>query len=405
MGKDNEQKTNRQASILLMVLLLFSTQAGTDIYLSGLPLIAREFGQTMKVTNLTISVYNYGQAFFVLFIGVVSDLYGRRSTLLTCLMLHILASIWIAVCSSIGVMIAMRVVQGLGTAAAYIVLRLIIKDTMDKKAQIHATGLLLIGLVLSPILAPMVGAWITSLSTWRNCFWAIAVLEIPLFIWGWITIGETNHRQQQFRAAFSLKKHFLHYFLILKDGYFLGLALILGGAFAAFYAFLSISSYLYIDQFGIKGTNYAYVFIAVALSYLLGNRLMSQLNARDLRPLQIVGIGVYTSAFGALLMFAEMFTHNAVVIIVLVSVGICLLRLATALINPPLQVVVTNHFQEHGSHGLGLLTCFQYLFAAAGTTVVSGLPFEPSVNLMSSTLIFVLLSGLGYWFSVRKAET
>jgi hypothetical protein len=103
-----------------------------------------------------------------------------------------------------------------------------------------------------------------------------------------------------------------------------------------------------------------------------------------------------------LLMFAELFTHNAVVIIVLVSLGICLLRLATALINPPLQVVVTNHFQEHGSHGLGLLTCFQYLFAAAGTMVVSGLPFEPSVNLMSSTLIFVLLSGLGYWFSRNK---
>jgi len=115
--------------------------------------------------------------------GVVSDLHGRRATLLICLLLHIVASAWIALCSSISIMIVMRVVQALGSATVYIVLRLVIKDTMDTRVQIHATGLLVIGLVLSPILAPAIGAWITALSTWRNCFWAIVALEIPLFVW------------------------------------------------------------------------------------------------------------------------------------------------------------------------------------------------------------------------------
>lgn len=398
MSTDSRKKT----SILLMILLLFSTQACTDIFLSGLPIIAKEFGETMNITNLTISVYNYGQAFFVLFVGVVSDLRGRRSTLLTCLLLHIVASVWIALCSSISVMIIMRVVQALGSATTYIVLRLIIKDTMDKKAQIHATGLLVVGLVLSPILAPVVGAWITTLSTWRNCFWAIAVLEIPLFVWAWMTIGETNHKQQDFRASFSFKKHFLSYYQVLGDGYFLGLALIVGGAFGAFYAFISISSYMYINQYGVKDTDYAYVFIGIALSYLLGNRLMSKLNANNLHPLKIIGIGIYTSLFGAALIFVEVFTRSAVVTIVLVTLGTCLLRLATALINPPVQVVVTNHFQENGSHALGLLTCIQYSFAAVGTMVVSGLSFQPSVNLMTSTFVFVMLSFGGYVFTSMK---
>ncbi|NDH54373.1 MAG: Bcr/CflA family multidrug efflux transporter, partial [Betaproteobacteria bacterium] len=46
-----------RAPVILMVLLLFSTQACTDIFLAGLPQIAREFGVSMGVSNLTISVY------------------------------------------------------------------------------------------------------------------------------------------------------------------------------------------------------------------------------------------------------------------------------------------------------------------------------------------------------------
>jgi DHA1 family bicyclomycin/chloramphenicol resistance-like MFS transporter len=189
---------NGKPSIVLMVLLLFATQACTDIFLSGLPSIAHEFHTSMTVTNLTISVYNTCQALVVLFIGVISDLRGRRATMLVCLALHIGATIWIALSSSMPWMIAMRVLQATGSAAVYIILRLIIKDTMEKKAQIHATGLLVVGLVLSPILAPVLGAWIIRLSSWRNCFWAIALFEAPLFVWAWITIMEQTTDKQPF---------------------------------------------------------------------------------------------------------------------------------------------------------------------------------------------------------------
>jgi DHA1 family bicyclomycin/chloramphenicol resistance-like MFS transporter len=393
---------NRKISIVLMVLLLFATQACTDIFLSGLPMIAKEFGATMEVTNLTISIYNYSQAVVVLFIGVISDLRGRRATILTCLALHIGATIWIALSSSISWIIIMRVLQATGSAAVYIILRLIIKDTMDKKAQIHATGLLVVGLVLSPILAPVLGAWIIHLSGWRNCFWAIALFEAPLFAWAWMTISETNHKQAAFRSSFRLKNHFLSYVAVLQERYFLGMALIVGSVFAAFYAFISISSYLYINQFGMQQTSYAYVFIGIAVSYLIGNRLMSKLNADNLPPQRIIGLGISVSLVGAACILGELVTRHPLVIIALITLGTCLLRLATALINPPAQVVVTNHFHERGSHALGMLTCVQYSFAAIGTMVVSGLPLTPSGNFMFSTSLFVALSLVGYLFAFKR---
>ena len=393
---------NSTPSIVLMVLLLFATQACTDIFLSGLPGIAQEFHTSMAVTNLTISVYNYSQAAVVLFIGVISDLRGRRATILTCLALHIGATIWIALCTSMPWMIAMRVLQATGSAAVYIILRLIIKDTMDKKAQIHATGLLVIGLVLSPILAPVLGAWIIQLSNWRNCFWAIALFEAPLFVWAWLTIVETNHKQAVFRSSFSLRLLFASYATVLQDRFFLGMAVIVGSVFAAFYAFISISSYLYVSQFGMRETSYAYVFIGIAVSYLIGNRMMSKLNAENYPPQKIIGLGLLVSIIGAVCIGSGLVTRQPLVIIGLITLGTCLLRLATAFINPPAQVIVTDYFHERGAHALGMLTCAQYAFAAIGTMVVSGLPFHPSENFMASTGFFVVLSVVGYHYAFKR---
>jgi DHA1 family bicyclomycin/chloramphenicol resistance-like MFS transporter len=386
-----------------MVLLLFVTQACTDIFLPGLPQIAREFNSSIDVASLTISVYNYCQAAVVLFIGVVSDVRGRRPTLLICFALHIIATICIALCGSMTVMIAMRAVQALGSAAVYIVLRMIIKDTLDKQAQIHATGLLVIGLVLSPILAPVVGSWIVHWSDWRNCFWALFVLDVPLFIWAYAAIKETNLRRDEYKASFRWTSHARNYAQVLSSGYFRGMALIVGAGFAAFYAFISISSFLFMHEFQLRETTYGYVFIALALSYLAGNRLMSVLNGRSLSPQRIIALGLLVSVAGAACVLAGPLLLQAAGAVALIVIGTCLLRLATALIIPPAQVEVTNHFPQHGAHALGLLTCTQYCFAAIGTMVVSNLWFAPSVNFMISTVVFVVLAALGYVFVRRHA--
>ncbi len=381
---------------MLMVLLLFVTQACTDIFLPGLPQIARDFNSSIDVASLTISVYNVCQAAVVLFIGVVSDVRGRRPTILLCFGLHIGATIAIALCASMAVMIALRAVQALGSAAVYIVLRMVIKDTLDKPAQIHATGLLMIGLVLSPILAPLVGSWIVHWSNWRYCFWALCVLDLPLFIWAWVAIGETNLRRAELRASFSWASHARNYGAVLAEPYFRAMALLVGAAFAAFYAFISISSFMFIHQFGLRETTYGYVFMALALSYLAGNRLMSALNGRQLAPRRIIGLGLLVSVAGAVCVLMAPLLPSTMAVVAAIVLGTCLLRLATALIIPPAQVDVTDHFTQHGAHALGLLTCMQYGFAALGTMVVSNLWFAPSTNFLISTVLFVALSALGY---------
>lgn len=386
--------------LLLMILLLFVSQACTDIFVPGLPIMTKEFAVPLSQMNLSISVFTYSQAFFFLIIGVFSDLFGRRKIFLLCIPAQIIASFGIAATDSLALLVFLRIVQALGSAAIYIVLRLVIKDVMDKHEQIHANGVLLTGLVLSPALAPMIGAWLINLWGWRSCFIAIAVSLSLLFIWLVILIHETNSDAAKFRAEFSLSTLLNNYSRVLSDRMFFTLIILIGGTFASYFGFIAISSYMYIDEYHISNTNYSYTFIAVAMAYLAGNRIMLWLNKEQTKPWRIVQYGLALSLLGLGLMIISLLVNksNILLILAMVTVGILLIRMATAFINPPLQVLVMNYFGSAGAHALGMLSCVQYIFAGLGTAMVSGLPFLPSVSLVVSSIFFTFISLLGYWF-------
>lgn len=390
---------HKQQLLFLMILLLFVSQACTDIFVPGLPEMSHEFASSIKQMNLTISVYIYAQAFFFLIIGVISDLFGRRRVLLACIPLQIIASFAIAMTNSLTLLIILRVIQALGSSAIYIILRLVIKDTLTKEEQIHATGMLLIGLVLSPALAPVIGAHLINWWNWRACFIIIGASMTGLVIWLAILLPETNLRIQQFRNEFSFKAQLANYTGVLQDRLFIMLIILVGGTFASYYGFIAISSYMYIDEYHTSNTLYSYTYVAIAAAYLLGNRIMLWLNKEQVRPWRIIQYGLIISCIGVTVMISSLFGQTHIFLILgLATFGSLLIRLATAFINPPIQVLVMNYFGNAGSNAIGLLSCLQYVFAGFGTAVVSGLPFVPSVNLVVSSILFTLISLVGYYF-------
>lgn len=396
-------KIHMKQLMLLMILLLFVSQASTDIYISGLPLMTNEFKTNISTMNLTITLYVYSQAFFFLFMGVISDLFGRRRVLIISISAQILASFLIAISHSLYLIIFLRVIQALGSGAIYIVLRMVIKDTMNREEQIHATGMLLIGLVLSPALAPAVGAWIINFSGWRACFSLIGIGHLVLLIWFIFLVPETNQSMDKFRNNYSFPGHINSYWHILNDRLFFNLAMIVGTTFASFYAFISISSYMYIEEYHIPNTTYSYIFFAIAGAYLIGNRIMLVLNKRHVKPWHIISTGIIISVLGLIFMLNSLtFNHSPYLVLSLITIGILLVRLATAFINPPIQVTVTNHFGDKGSHALGLLSCLQYIFAGLSSAIVSSIPLKPSLSMIICSLLFTICSLFAYYICPSK---
>ena len=390
-------QNHKKQLIILMTLLFFLSQACTDIYVPGLPQMTLEFNTSLSTMSSTIGVYTYSQAFFFLFIGVLSDLFGRRKILLPGIAIQVLASILIALNHSINMFIILRIFQAIGSASIYIVLRLVIKDVMNRDEQVGATGIFVTALPLSLAIAPVAGAWIIKLVGWRYCFSIVGVIQGLLLIWAFILIKESNDNTKSFRSNFNLGTYIQSYYIILKTPLFYTLALIIGGVFASYYGFITISSYMYVNEYHVSSIIYSYVFIVIAAFYLLGNQIMLWLNRAHVASWKLVKNGIIISSIGlAIIILGLPFKSIGLITLVSITCGIILLRMATAFINPPIQVAVTHKFGNNGAQAIGLLSSLQYFAAGIGSFIASILPWQPSTNLILSSLFFCLISFIGY---------
>jgi DHA1 family bicyclomycin/chloramphenicol resistance-like MFS transporter len=247
--------------------------------------------------------------------------------------------------------------------------------------------------------APVVGAWIIHFWGWRACFGVVCIVQAILLVWAMVLIQETNQQTAEFRAQFQIKSYLLSYVNVIKDKLFINFTLIVCGVFASYYSFISISSYMYIDEYHITSTIYSYTFIAIAAVYLLGNQVMLWMNREHASSWRLIKIGVIISVIGlGFILLGPLFKSTGWLILGLITWGVILLRMATAFINPPIQVAVTHHFGNNGAQALGLLACLQYISAGVGTFVVANLPWQPSVNLVLSSLVFCLVSVIGFYY-------
>lgn len=379
--------------IIILLLLLFVTQASTDIYVAGLPIMAREFAVTPAKMNLTITYYVYAQAFLFLIVGPISDLFGRRKTILIGLIISLIATFMISEGSNLNMIIGLRVFQAVGSAAVYIVSRLIIKEVYDKDEMLEVTGLFLLGLVLSPALAPVVGAFIINHLDWRWTFRFLGFFLIVLWVGCFIIVKESNHSISQYRRDFAPRAMLSNYFKVLSNWLFIRYLVVVGGTFASFYAFISMSSYMYINEYHISSLYYSYLFTAIAFGYLIGNKMMTYLAKTGYKPYNLVLIGVVIAIIVVILTgISILFRDNMVLFIGLITLSGWLTRLATAFINPPIQVGVIHSFPKESSYAVGLLSSLQYVFAAIGSWVVGIIPFEPSMNIIITTIGFSVIT-------------
>ena len=199
-------KSEKRLILAVLTGMFFIGMAATDIYISSLPQMVKDFMTVEPKVNLTLSVYFLGIALSVLFVGEISNRYGRRATILGGVFVFAIASFIISIANSLNIIIAMRFMQSIGTAIIVVVPRLLLKDCMDEREQIAANGVLLMGLIISPAIAPVIGAFLAKHWGWRSCFLFSGVLSLIFLGIAYKIIPETNHNRL---IKFHSAQHYL----------------------------------------------------------------------------------------------------------------------------------------------------------------------------------------------------
>lgn len=266
-----------------LILVLGSLTAfgplSIDMYLPGLPAIARTLHASASDTQLTVAAFFIGIAVGQLFYGPISDRFGRRWPMLIGIGLYIAASLGCAAAGSIGLLIGLRVLQALGGCAGMVISRAIVRDRFEHHEVLHVFSMLMLVMGLAPILAPLLGGFMLQVASWR---WLFGVQAMFAAIVGLAVILTLPESRSQATAEQALGEHpFQSYASLLKNPRLLGY--VLTGAFsgAALFTYVATSPDIVIGHFHVRSQDFGWVFGVNAFGFIG----CSQINARLARRL------------------------------------------------------------------------------------------------------------------------
>ncbi|PZE09535.1 Bcr/CflA family drug resistance efflux transporter, partial [Pseudomonas sp. 57B-090624] len=156
--------------ILLLAALVAFGPLSIDMYLPSLPLIARDLGAPEARVQLTIGVFLAGLCLGMLAYGPLSDRFGRRRLLLGGIALYLAASLGCALAVEVEHLLAWRLLQALGGAAASVLARAIVRDLFPVGDAARVLSLMHLVTMFATLVAPLLGGYLMLLAGWRSLF-------------------------------------------------------------------------------------------------------------------------------------------------------------------------------------------------------------------------------------------
>jgi EmrB/QacA subfamily drug resistance transporter len=180
---------------LLVAGCFFMEMLDGTIVTTASPQIARSLHAQPTEVGLLVTAYLLTLAVLIPLSGWLTRRLGNRTVFLTAIAVFTLASVGCAASSSLGELVGMRVLQGVGGAMMVPVGRTMVVSMADKKDLLRITSYVVWPALLAPVIAPLAGGLITSYASWHWIFLINAPLGVIAFCVAWRLVtgtGETG---------------------------------------------------------------------------------------------------------------------------------------------------------------------------------------------------------------------
>lgn len=262
-----QPRLGRGGMIALITMCNAIAPLSTDMYMPALPDMASYFHTTDAVMNMTLVGFFLFFAIGMLVFGPVSDRMGRRPTMIGGIILYVLASIWCGLAMNVYFLIGMRVLQAIGAGSMVAVSTAIVKDQFTGQTQGTVLAIAQAFSVLGPVLAPLIGAQIYRFFSWRADFFMQALITVVALVLA-VLMRDPLPREQRLEG--SVLQTFGRLGAVLRNPTFRRFLLCMMMIQIPMMAYISSSSYIYENQFGLSSTQYSLYFAATALASVLG---------------------------------------------------------------------------------------------------------------------------------------
>lgn len=361
-------------AVLLVVIPL--SQIPLDIYTPAMPQMVIDLNSTAAAVQNTVTAYMLGMSLAFIPIGVVADAWGRKRVLLVCLTVVVATSLVCAAVGSVGLLLAVRFVQGAAASACLVLSYAIAADCFSGRRLTSVSGILGAAWGLAPVVAPAVGGVLVQFVSWRWVFVLIAALSGLTFAVVTLVLPETLTDEQRSRirvpAVWQVARS------ALANRVFVCFVLVFGVMASAQLAFGVVGPFLYQDGLGFAPAVYGVFALIVGVANLLGELACGALAMR-IAPRRL--------AFGALGLFG---TGTAVLVISAATIGLsawaitlgaCLALAGCGVLCPQMYGLALGLFRSNLGLIGGIVSAGCYLVVSAALAAVGALPEHTQATL------------------------
>lgn len=392
---DSLSGSQRLVYVLVLGALTALGPFTVDLYLPAFPALEDELDVSTALIQLTLTATAVGFGVGQLLVGPWSDRVGRRLPLILATALHVIASFAVALAPDIVWLGAFRVLQGIGAAAGGVVAMAMVRDLFGGLPLVRMLSRLALVNGLAPILAPVIGSQLLRLFDWRGIFFFLAGYGILVVIATAVFIVETLPPARRVDAGHATVGQ--RYRAIFADRSFIGVAIISGMTFSGLFAYLSSSSFLFQQVYGMNPQEFGVLFAANSIGVVAGVQISSRL-AKYFGPQWILAVSTAVLLLSAI----------AIVVVDLLQLGLVAILVplwcfitACGFGFPLVQVLaLANHPREAGT-AASVLGALNFGLAGAISPIVGVFGIDTAVPMGSVMAVTAAVSVLALWFIVR----
>lgn len=318
---------------VFLVLFEFTVYLANDMIMPGMIQVIKDFGVSEAYVPGSFTAFLAGGACLQIFLGPISDRYGRRKVMIFGAFFFFISTIIILLSSSIEEFIMARFLQGMGLCYIGVVGYASIQEMFPEKKAVQLIALMAIVALVAPLGGPLLGGFYTQFFHWHGVFIIIGILSFIALIGLYLYMPETAHLRLSPQHVLSknpdlkdlpplnLKNFMVNYFEILTNKQFLLGTFAMSFAITPLLAWISISPVILITKAKLTYIQYGLCQIPIFGGLILGNIILQKkVHATPLNKLIAKGsiimvIGLFLCcilplAFGqayALLIFALSF--------------------------------------------------------------------------------------------------
>lgn len=385
---------------LIVILALMSSIAplSTDMYLPALSHVEQSFQTNSFLTQLSIASFFIAFALGQLIYGPLSDIFGRKIPALVGIFFFIVSSLFCVIIDDIYAFIALRFFEALGGCAGVVIARAIVNDLFEIKEAAGIFALMMVFSSLAPMLSPTFGGILLEYFSWHSIFATLFALGILLFLM--ILFGLKESAPHLKNKKFSHHEAMKSYKFVLSDKRFLVYILCASFALAAMFAYITGSSFVFTQFFGLSEQKFALLFGANALGFVI----CANINARLVLKYEsekILAKALMIMFVSTLILLINAFFHpNFLLFGLSIFTSIAML----GFITPNTTTLAMARFKEHSGTASAVLGTVQFGFAGFISFVVGAINANTPIILAFVMCACVLVANMIYFLIKIKEK-